>query len=119
MAHFETLPTSLVDALPEPRRSLHRRAVDVASRFERDGTPFALILKTFGAVQFFTESGLQGGDVFENLVFDQLEPADIGVIEVQVPDPRGAGSVLYDSDAGDMAVRAPSLYIGTDNWLAL
>jgi tetratricopeptide (TPR) repeat protein len=118
MSRFEPLLEELVDELPEPRRSLHRQAVEVATRFMRDGAPFALMLRTYGATLTFVESENSVGSLFENLFLDRLQPAGIGVIQVQIIDHGGPGSALYAPERPPIfAVCAPSLFIAIDNWL--
>jgi hypothetical protein len=109
------LPESLIDELPEPRRTLHRRALGVLERHERDGVPFALVLRSYGITQFFGGRGIGPGQLFENILLAALDPAGIGVIQVQMPE----RAPIYDDNHDQrifMAVRAPSLFADYNRW---
>jgi hypothetical protein len=61
------LPDEFVGSLPEPRRTLHRRAVEVIARHQRTRAPYALVLRNYGVVQLFGGTAERLGDVFENV----------------------------------------------------
>jgi hypothetical protein len=110
------MPEWLVDRLPEPRRTLHRRAVEVARRFEHDGAPFALTIKTYSAIQLRTTQERAMGTLIDNELAELLAPSGIGTIQVQDDDPTGIANVLYSSEPTHFAVSVPSLFIGSDTW---
>jgi hypothetical protein len=55
---FNTLPDRLIAKLPEPRRTLHREAVEVVTRNAVDGTPFVLMLRSYAFTQLFASPKL-------------------------------------------------------------
>jgi hypothetical protein len=50
----------------------HRRAVRVLERHERDGVPFALMLRAYGITQVFPGPRGRPGQLFENILFEAL-----------------------------------------------
>jgi tetratricopeptide (TPR) repeat protein len=110
------LPDEFVDSLPEPRRTLHRRAVEVIARHRREGAPYALVLRNYGVVQLFGGTAQRLGDVFENVLVDALEPAGVGVVQVQPPRTEPITAQLYAPLPGNDRIRAPSLYVDPARW---
>jgi hypothetical protein len=115
--HFHDLPTEVVANLPEPRRSLHRKAVELILQNAADGTPFVLVLRSFAVAQLLVLHREKPPDLLENVVLDELEGIGVGVIQVQV----GGQKIIsesYDSRIRtEMRVRAPSLWMADEVWL--
>jgi hypothetical protein len=110
------LPDEFIDSMPEPRRTLHRRAVAVIARHRRERAPYALVLRNYGIVQLFGGSAERLGNVFENLLVDALEPAGVGVVQLQPPRTEPITATLYALSPGNDPVRAPSLYVSPARW---
>ena len=102
--------------VPERRRPAHNAALAVIQAHERDGSPFALVLRTFGVVQLFTASDAEPGIYFENYLVDRL-PMGVKVVEVQTP--GDLGDTMFDQSLGSptISVYAPSLVLADDTWL--
>jgi hypothetical protein len=110
------LPDEVVDSLPEPRRTLHRRAVEVIARHRRERAPYALVLRNYGVVQLFGGTAQRLGDVFENVLVDALEPAGMGVVQIQPPQAEPITATLCAPLPGNDRVRAPSLHVDPAHW---
>src|SRR3954469_4292994 len=110
------LPDEFVDSLPEPRRTLHRRAVEVIARHQRERAPYALVLRNYGVVQLFGGTAQRLGDVLENVLVDALDPAGVGVVQVQPPQTEPITAQLYAPLPGNDRIRAPSLYVDPARW---
>jgi tetratricopeptide (TPR) repeat protein len=116
-AQFKGMPEWLVARLPEPRRTLHRKAIETVMRHEAEGTPFVLMLRTYGVVQLFSEIDNGPPHALENLLFDGLKGTGAGFLQVQVDD-HSVGNSLYDvAISTDIRVHAPSLFIDSAGWL--
>src|SRR5690348_7413819 len=89
------VPDEFVDSMPEPRRTLHRRAVEVIARHRRERAPYALVLRSYGIVQLFGGTAQRLGEVFENVLVDALEPAGVGVVQIQPPRTEPITATLY------------------------
>jgi tetratricopeptide (TPR) repeat protein len=74
------------------------------------------MLRTYGVTQLFGETDGQRGRLFENILAEALEPAGIGVIQVQLPKPGGMADVLYDPQAEHFTVQAASLVLHAEHW---
>ena len=117
VAGFKPLPEWLIAKLPEPRRRLHRKAVDVVMRHATDGVPFALMLRSYAFTQLFAESESTAPHPLENLVVDGLKGTGIGFVQIQIDD-QGVGNDLYRSALStDLRVHAPALFIASEGWL--
>jgi hypothetical protein len=94
-------------------------AIDVLDHYQREGVPFALMLRTYGITQIFTESDRHAGKLFENHLVDHLMPLGVDVIQVQAQGSSGLGDVLFHPAlaGGLLSSRAPSLYLRTEVWL--
>jgi len=118
-----------LEGLPEPERRLHDLGVGVVDRFERDGSPFALLLRTWMVRQLFGESDLSGRFWFENHVFDELAHIGVGTVQVREPDSPfpnvdAEGEPVAGADADpaidpepvlEFTVRTPSLSLN-ERW---
>jgi hypothetical protein len=106
---FHDLPEVVISALPEPRRTLHRKAVELVIQNAAIGTPFVLLLRTYAVAQLFVTADDAPAQPLENLVQEGLKDTGIGLIEVQVGGGK-ASSELYRAEMrSEMQVQTPSL----------
>lgn len=114
---FHDLPAEVIAHLPEPRRTLHRKAVELILQNAVDGTPFVLLLRSYAVAQLLVLDAEKPPDLLENVVLDELKGTAIGVIQVQVGGQKTISS-LYDSRIrAEMRVQAPSLWMADEVWL--
>jgi tetratricopeptide (TPR) repeat protein len=114
---FHDLPEVVISALPEPRRTLHRTAVELIVQNAATGTPFVLMLRTFGVAQLFVTADNVPGRPLENLVQDGLKDTGIDVIQVQVGGGRATSELYQAAIRREMQVHAPSLWMADEVWL--
>jgi hypothetical protein len=76
------------ESLQGERRNFHEGALGIVARHEKEGRPFALFLRTFGAYEYYS------GRLLENHVARSLLPSTgLHVVSAQIHDP----SINYDT----------------------
>ena len=114
---FHDLLPEVLAQLPEPRRGLHRKAVEVVLENAADGSPFVLMLRSYAFAQLIVLDREKPPQPLENLVLDELKGTGIGLVQVQVGGQKVISDLYNFQMRTDMGVRAPSLFMADEGWI--
>src|SRR5215471_8038869 len=108
-----------LDGFSSERRRLHEAALSVLVHFEREGVPFALVLRTF---HYFWLSGARPGVYGTHLIDDDLYAAcrrrRIAIVTIQAQNPQNpAYDILYvRKKKNPFRARMPAFLVDVARW---